>query len=47
MFAFVVFKFFRTKQIGWAERPQNDTFCVGWDVKHYLNQIISFFVAHL
>jgi len=27
--------------IGWVERPQNDLFCVEWDVKHLLNQSVS------
>jgi len=43
MFAFVVcFSFSVLSQdSGWEERPQNDLFCVGWDVNQSINIVIT------
>jgi len=43
MFAFLCLFSFSvlSQEICWEERLGNDLFCVGWDVKPYLNQSVS------
>jgi len=41
-----IFSYLSTgQQIGWKERLEYDLYCVEWDVKPQLNQLVSFLVT--